>query len=354
METNQTKLSDKYQPSNNGNNGNSSISGSNNGHNNGIVNSPQQNPQQQPQSAWGNFRPTYIQPFERETLFKMMVGETGVGKTVQIITECEAYAKDNPVTGKQARPVFICHPNVLFEPQYMKRFKAHIRLHEVKNAIAPQVYIILPINADGSMMSDQQKRDAIIYLTNNCMKCLLVLDDIDDIFKGAKPRDMDKLFVSHRHRGIDLITTHQFLNPITTQEWGAVTTISLRKTVQSVSIIADRVPNPEILFIAEMMVAEQYDLAHAKFRGGQISEQEFKHRKSFFVEVDIRTNRIIGGYSRDCFIRNCKKYLNLNGRKITDFQKIYSDADGKPVYNRLQAIEKIIQKELWRYYAGRE
>jgi hypothetical protein len=284
----------------------------------------------------------------------MMVGETGSGKTVHIIKECLSYAKDNPVTGKKARPVFILHPNVMFEPQYMNTFPNHIRLSQIKNSTAPQVYIILPINPDGSLMDDHQKREATIYAVNTCRRCLLVLDDIDDIFRGAKPRDMDKLFVSYRHRSIDLITTHQFLNPITTQEWGAVTTITLRKTVQSVSIIADRVPNPEILYVAEMMVAEQYNLAQSKYDGGEISKEEFYHRRSFFVDVNIRTNRIVGGYSRDCFIRNCKKYLNLNGRKISDFQKIYCDAEGRSVYNREQSIEKIITKEMWRYYGGRE
>jgi hypothetical protein len=322
--------------------------------------------QDKPQSSFGqnNYAPSYpkfptnkapyIDTSERETLIKMMVGETGVGKTVHIIKECLAYVQDNPITGKKARPVFILHPNVLFEPQYMNTFKNHIRLHQIKEVSAPQVYIILPINPDGSIMNDSEKRNAIIFATNNCQKCLLVLDDIDDVFKGAKPRDMDKLFVSYRHRSIDLITTHQFLNPITTQEWGAVTTISLRKTVQSVSIIADRVPNPEILYISEMMVAEQYNLAETKYREGEISKEEWYHRRSFFVDVNIRTNRIIGAYSRDCFIRNCKKYLNLNSRKISDFQKIYCDAEGKPVYNREQSIQRIISKELWRYYAGRE
>lgn len=297
---------------------------------------------------------SYVNTSTRDTLIKMMVGETGSGKTVQIIKECLAYAQNNPATGKVARPVFIFHPNVLFEPQYMTTFKTHIRKEQVASVSIPQVYIILPVNTNGSIMDDQQKRDSIIYLVNTCRRCLLVLDDIDDVFKGAKPRDMDKLFVSYRHRSIDLITTHQFLNPITTQEWGAVTTISLRKTVQSVSIIADRVPNPSILFIAEMIVAEQYNLAHTKRREGEISEEEFKYRRSFSVDVNIRTNRIIGGYSKDCFIRNCKKYLNLNGRRINDFQKIYCDADGKPVYNREQAIDKIIQKELWMYFAGKE
>ena len=344
MEASQ-KLSDKYKPTGAG--------GGTNGQG-GNQNSSGQNSFNPNYPRFPTNKAPYLDTTERETLIKMMVGETGVGKTVQIIKECTAYAKDNPVTGKKARPVFIFHPNVLFEPQYMNTFKNHIRLSQIKEMTAPQVYIVLPINPDGSIMDDHQKREAIIYCVNTCLSCLLVLDDIDDVMKGVKPRDMDKLFVSHRHRSIDLITTHQFLNPITTQEWGAVTTITLRKTVQSVSIIADRVPNPEILYISEMMVAEQYNLSETKYREGQISKEEWYHRRSFSVDVNIRTNRIVGGYSRDCFIRNCKKYLNLNGRKISDFQKIYCDAEGKPVYNREQAIQRIITKELWRYYGGRE
>jgi hypothetical protein len=236
----------------------------------------------------------------------------------------------------------------------MNTFPNHIRKEQIPHIKNAGVYLVLPINKDGTMMTDEQKRELVIYAINNLTKVMCVLDDIDDIFKGAKPRDFDKLFVSHRHRGIDLITTHQFLNPITTQEWGAVTTISLRKTTQSVSIIAGRVPNPEILFISEMIVSEQFNLAEKCFREGIISEDEWKKRRSFFVEINIRTNHILGGFSKECFIRNCKKYLNLNSSRISDFQKIYCDAEGKPTYNRTQAIERIIQDELWAYFAGRE
>lgn len=341
------KLSDKYKgKGGGGESGNSvekksdSVTGS--------------NAPSKPTSTFSSFRSSYRKPSSRETMLKLMVGATGMGKTVQIIKECQAYAQYNPITGKKARPVFIIHPNILFEPQYLNTFPNHIRKEQVSRIVNAGVYLVLPINTDGALMTDEEKRSMTIYCVNNLKHCLAVLDDLDDCFKGAKPRDFDKLFVSHRHRGIDLITTHQFLNPITTQEWGAVTTISLRKTTQSVSIIKDRVPNPEILFISEMIVAEQFNLAEKCFREGIISEDEWKKRRSFFVEINIRTNHIIGGFSRECFIRNCKKYLNLNGGRIADFQKIYCDEDGKPKYNRTQAIERIIEDELWAYFAGRE
>ena len=317
--------------------------------NNGGINSPKNSA-----SSFNSFRSSYVKPSSRETLFKMMVAMTGAGKSFQIIQECLAYARPNIVTGKKARPAFIVHPNVLYEPQYMDTFTNHIRIDQIPRIIKPEVYIILPINPNGSRMTDLQKRDMIITAVNSLEKVLLVLDDIDDVLKGAKPRDLDKIFVSHRHRSIDLITTHQFLNPITTEEWGAVKTISLRRKTQSVSIIEDRVPNAEILYVAEMIVDEQYFLATKMFREGRISESEWKKRKSFFVEVDIRDNLILGGYSKECFIRNCKKYLNLKNSRISDFQKIYADNDGKPRYTRLEAIERIIQNELWHYYAGRE
>lgn len=307
-----------------------------------------------PASPYSSFRSSYKKPSSRETLFKMMVAMTGAGKSFQIIQECLAYAMPNIVTGKKARPAFIVHPNVLYEPQYMNTFTNHIRIDQIPKVIKPEVYIILPINPNGSPMTDEQKREMVIKAVNSLEKVLLVLDDIDDILKGAKPRDLDKIFVSHRHRGIDLITTHQFLNPITTQEWGAVKTISLRRKTQSVSIIEDRVPNSEIIYIAEFMVDEQYFLATRMFREGKISEDEWKKRKSFFVEIDIRDNLILGAYSKECFIRNCKKYLNLKSSRVADFQKVYSDENGKPIYTRTQAIEKIIQNELWHYYAGRE
>lgn len=250
MET-EPKLSEKYKPANAQETpvpetpapvqNQEQINGLNSGNDMSHTNPNQNKNQGQNQYQFTNSpQLSYKRPSNRETMLKLMVGETGVGKTVQIIQECLVYATPNPLTNKKARPVFICNPNVLLEPQYMNTFPNQIKKEQVRSITQAGVYIILPVNPDGTMMNDEQKRGMIAYLANSCYNCLLVIDDIDDVFKGVKPREMEKLFVSHRHRGIDLITTHQYLNPITTSEWGAVTTISLRKAVQSVSIIADR------------------------------------------------------------------------------------------------------------------
>lgn len=304
-----------------------------------------------------NPQPSYVDRMKsksRECTFLILVGETSVGKSHSVIQMAKGYVRDNPATGKKGRPFFILDVNG--EPEYARAFPKVIRFYEVGKEWLPDVYRILPIKQDGSVMDDDEEiRSAMIYIAQHAKRCGICFDDLDAYFEGAKPRALSRLFMGFRHRGgRDVVFTHQRLSAIYPQERAGAKIISLRHTNESVESIKERWRNPTLMALAENIVEEQYELAEMMYMRGKISEEEHKRRRAFFVEIDVRLNKIIGKYSKECFMRNCKKYINLNQNIINKFQKIHCDKDGKPIHDRQQAIDQIINTVLWRYFAGRE
>lgn len=367
------RLSEKYVPSRtNGINQNGNIQDYPS--NNNLAESSTQNPQpivqSQPNQQLGqNISQQNIQAQQnsgtssyinrmrskpRECTMLVLVGEVGVGKSHSVIYMAKGYVRDNPHTGKKGRPVFIFDVNG--EPEYAKAFPKTIIYTQVKDNLPPDVYRILPIKEDGMIMEDDEEiRQTMIYIATHSRRCAVVFDDIDAYFEGAKPRALSRLFMGFRHRGgRDVIFTHQRLSAIYPRERAGAKIISLRHTTESVESIRDRWRNPELMAIAENIVEEQYELAEIMYMKNKISEEEYRKRRAFFVEIDVRLNKIIGQYSKKCFIRNCRKYINLNNNIINKFQKIHCDNDGKPLYDRQKSIEQIINTRMMRYFAGKE
>lgn len=299
---------------------------------------------------------SYIQRLKsesRENVMIVIIGETGVGKSYSVIELAKGYARDNPVTGKKARIVFIFDCNG--EPEYAEAFPNAITPKQILSVTRPDVYRVLPIKDDGDLMDDEEIQEAMIFIAKNGKRCAMFFDDIDGYFEGAKPRELSRLFMGFRHRGgRDVVFIHQRWSVVLPKERAGAKYISLRHTSESIELTKGRWKNPEILMIAENMVEEQYDLAESMYQQGRIDKNEWKRRRAFWVDIDTRLNKIIGAYSKKCFIRNCEKYLNGNPSAISQYQKITCDKNGTPIYNREQAVEKIIQTRLWKYFAGKE
>jgi len=290
---------------------------------------------------------------ERQTLIMLVIGMTGVGKSYATIFEIIAYVRDNMKTGKRGRRAYLFDVNV--EPDYVKYFPRTVAPDALQSVTMPECRRVLPINPNGTAMDDAQMRGMAVHLANNVKNGLLILEDVDNYYRGSKGREISKLFTSYRHRSQDVILTHQSLSPVQTIEFQNCTMIRLHKTVDSVDRIADRVPNYEILKISELIIDEQFQLAEQYFRDGHLTEEQYQKRRSYCVLINVRTNRIIGKFSKECFRRNTKKYLNLNKKKIKDYIDMnVDDETGKPTYSRTQAIEKLIDELEMRYFEGEE
>jgi hypothetical protein len=283
----------------------------------------------------------------RQPNITIVCGMTGVGKSYTVIQEVLAYIKDNPANGKKGRPAFIFDTNM--EDEYAQMFPRTVTLDTIPNIVNPECRRILPFNPDGSFMNDEDMRRACVQLGRNLVwNGLLVLDDYDKYCSGsAKTRDMTVLFMSNRHRGQDLILIHQSLGMVSRIELRNATLFRLHKCTDSVDTIKDRFPNYSIIKIAELIIWEQFQLAEEKKH--LMTEKEYMKRRSFFLYINIRTDKIIGNISKECFIRNCKKFIKLNPEYINNYISLYLDGN-KNAMSRDEISSRIIQNDFMRYY----
>jgi len=279
---------------------------------------------------------------EREPMIMLVCGETGVGKTYRSRQEILHYLKDDPTTGKKGRKVLAfdtnSHDYPLFktvEPQYIKALtKVSARR-------------ILPYNKDGSPMSDDEKKEVVENILRHFKNGLIVLDDIDHYMVGAKGQSMIGTLCTVRHKGIDILFTHQSIAKITTSQWQGCSWLRLHHQVDDVTRYKNRIPSYELVRIAQLIVNEQYDIAVDAFKKQQLEKSQYVKQKSFFVYVDMRGKRI-KGCSKQAFIRATKKFIDQE--QHAELKKMMHERHfktGTPIYkNRNEALIKLIKNYL--------
>ncbi|WP_010521189.1 hypothetical protein, partial [Aquimarina agarivorans] len=211
---------------------------------------------------------------------------------------------------------------------------------------------IRPFLPDGTPMDNDAKKEVITKIMKHYKNGLVVLDDIDHYMTGAKGQSMIGALCTVRHKGIDILLTHQSVVKVTTSEWQNCTWLRLHHQVDDVTRYRERIPKYEMVRIAQLIVDEQYELCSSAFSRGEITEQEYKIQKSFFVYVNMREQRIMG-CSRSAFIRASKKFIDQEeGRKVKMLLN-ETDFNGNALYKtKNEAIIKMISDKL-KYHSQR-
>ncbi|WP_046756713.1 zonular occludens toxin domain-containing protein [Kordia jejudonensis] len=274
----------------------------------------------------------------------LVCGETGVGKTYRNKQEIKHYMMDHLAIGKKGRKVLAFDTNDDDYPSFVTVSPNHLKALTKVSARR-----IRPFNTDGSPMDNEDKKEVIKKIMKSFKNGLVVLDDIDHYMTGAKGQAMIGALCTVRHKGIDIVLTHQSVAKITTSEWQNCTWLRLHHQVDDVTRYRDRIPKYEMVRIAQLIVDEQYELASAAFAKGNLSEHEYKVQKSFFVYVNMREQRIVG-CGRAAFIRACKKYIDQEEGKKVRMLLSEEDFDGNKIYQtKNDAIIKMITDKL-RYH----
>lgn len=281
---------------------------------------------------------------ERQPMIMLVCGETGVGKTYRNKQEIKHYMMDNLVMGKKGRKVLAFDTNDDDYPQFHTVSPNHLKaLTKVSSRR------IRPFNPDGSPMDNDQKKEVITKIMKHYKNGLVVLDDIDHYMTGAKGQSMIGALCTVRHKGIDIVLTHQSVAKITTSEWQNCTWLRLHHQVDDVTRYRERIPKYQMVRIAQLIVDEQYELCSNAFAMGKITEQDYKIHKSFFVYVNMREQRI-KGCSRAAFIRACKKFIDQEESRKVKMLLNEQDFDGNNIYKtKNEAIVKLISEKL-RYH----
>jgi hypothetical protein len=277
----------------------------------------------------------------RQPMLTIVCGETGVGKTYRNRNEARLYLKDNSIAGNKGRMVLAFDTNDDDYTTY--KTVSPDELHKLK---AKRPRRIRPFNKDGSPMGKEEKKEVVKKILRYFKNGLILLDDIDDYMTGEKGQDMISALCTLRHKGVDIVFTHQSIGKVTRTAFQNCTWLRLHHQVDDVTYIKERIPKYPIVRIAQLIVDEQYDLAYSKFSNGQITEDEFDRRASYFVYVNLRKQRI-RGCSRAAYIRACKIFIDQEeGRKIKMMQ-LERDFNENLIYkNRNAAVIKLITNYL--------
>ncbi len=281
---------------------------------------------------------------ERQPMVLLVCGETGVGKTYRNKQEISKYMTDNPKTGKKGRKALAFDTNDDDYPEFRSVNPNHIKA--LTNVSARR---IRPFHKDGMPMNDKEKREIVEKILKFFRNGLIVLDDIDHYMAGARGQSMIGALCTVRHKGIDILLTHQSVAKISTSEWQNCSWLRLHHQVDDVNRYKERIPKYQMVRIAQLIIDEQYDLASRAYATGQIGEKEFKIRKSFFVYVNMRQQKV-RGCSKQAFVRACKKFIDQEEGKKLRMMLMERDFNENPVYrSRNEAVIKLISEYL-RYH----
>ncbi len=285
---------------------------------------------------------------KRQPMVFLVCGETGVGKTYRNKHEIKRYLLDNYSTGKRGRKVLCFDTNDDDYPEFLTVSPDHIRkLRQIR------ARRIRPFNPGGMPMDEEEKRGVVKKILQSYSNGLIVLDDIDHYMTGSKGQAMIGALCTVRHKGIDLVLTHQSIAKISTTEWQNCTWLRLHHQVDDVTRYRERIPKYNLVRIAQLIIDEQYEIATSAFNQGQIGEHLYKIHKSYFVYVNMREQKI-RGCSRAAFIRATKKFIDQEESKklrlMLNERKFGTD---DPIYkSRNQALIKLIGDYL-RFHDGK-
>ncbi len=282
---------------------------------------------------------------ERDPFVMLIIGEMGVGKTYRTNQEIKYYMIDNPETGKKGRKVLAFDTNGHDYPTFRT-----VSPNYIKALTKVAARRILPFKLGGKAMSNIEKREVAEKIVNHFKNGLVVLDDTDSYMSGAKGQSLIGALTTVRHKGIDILFSHQSLGKVTTTQFQACTFIRLHHQVDPVTKYKERIPNYPIVRIAQLIVNEQYDLCSKAMDEGKFeTESAYKKQRSFFVYIDMR-RRKVSGCTRAAYIRACKRFIDQEEKATIRMMLNERDFYDKPIYpNRNSAIIKLISDYL-RYH----
>jgi hypothetical protein len=275
--------------------------------------------------------------WKRQPMLMLVCGETGIGKTRRTLLEGFEYLNDNPETGKAGLKIIAFDVNGDDFPMFKS-----VRLDSIHLLKRVQARRVLPINSDGTPMTIEDKRAVVEQIIKQFKNGLIMLEDPDKYMNGAKGQSVVGLLTTNRHRGLDIMLSHQSVAKISTTEWQNCTWLRLHHQVDDISRYRNRIPNYFIVRIASFIVNEQYSQATIALRRGEIGEEDYKYYRSFFVYVDMR-KLLIRGCTKGAFIRACKKYIDTEESRAVKNMLQERDAKDRKIYkNRHDAVLHLI------------
>ncbi len=279
----------------------------------------------------------------RQPMSEIVIGQQGVGKTY-ISTKFLKY-----YTQKYKRSVLIVDKNgeygeykaVYYDPDEENRHKRAMGSGKSgKSGIAgitkPRIYRILCFHKNGRPMDNKEMVELIMTITDYYTNGLLVLEEMNTYIRRHVPEAFYGFLVRLRHRGIDLISHFQRVGDPHPDIWGNAKSLRLHKAIDSVrrSSTAEKVPNYELVRVAEMIVEKHY------LKGTPDGDGKY-----YFNYVDFNKGKLRGSSEED-FREAMRSFLLQNPREVKDLMAEEDDTGHKLYPTKTAAIDKLIDNKL--------
>jgi hypothetical protein len=270
----------------------------------------------------------------REAGMMAITGIQGVGKTYQGMHTIADYVRDKPQTKVRGRKCLIFDTNGEYTPDQfekngIKGFKiTRIALSDVdawchtENSECRRI--------DAKNLGIKEKKEAVEYLLKVYKNGMLVLEDINTyILSVTFMEEIVGGLVNLRHRAVDVMISYQSLRPVEPRIWQNSRWVRMHYQADNVNDIKNKVTNPTLFKIAQLLVNEKY----------------FGGDKRFFVYIHSFANKIQGKFTKQEFEQACKKYLSTNKKYIKEYQQM-NDCSME------EALDGQVQQYIDQYYGN--
>lgn len=274
------------------------------------------------------------EPTSREAGMMVLTGIQGVGKTYKNMYLISDYVKDKLANKVKGRKCLIMDTNgeytqKQFSDNGIENFSP--KLIKVKDIPEwSQSELVECRRIDAKNVSIKQKKEILQYVIRYFRNGLLVLEDINTyILNVTHMEEIVGGLVNLRHRACDVLISYQSLRPVEPRIWQNARWVRMHYQAGNVDEIKDKVTNPELYKIAQLIVNDRY-----------LNQDD----KRFFLYIHNFSNKVEGMFSKKEFADACKKYLALNKKVIKEFKEMYGVSEE-------EAYKKKI-KQLYNAYYG--
>lgn len=266
---------------------------------------------------------------EREAYLIVAAGQKGCGKTYLNQHIIANYVKDKIGNKIKGSNCLIIDTNGEYTTEQFARngvpnFTAKkISLKDIGKFSSSRITEARRV--DTKNLSIKDKLEVMTYCVQNFRNGMIVLEDINNTTLSITHLEqIVSVIISARHRGLDILVSYQSLRPVEPRIWQNANLIRLHKTIDNVSDIKGKVPNPEIFKIAQLIVENKYNSGNNRF----------------YLYINQYENKIDGEFEVKDFEEASKQYLNINKKLLKEYSSIHGVSDEDARIGNVELLKK--------------
>ena len=268
---------------------------------------------------------------QREAGMMPTSGAQGVGKTYQNMYIIKDYVRDKFASKVRGRKCLIFDTNGeytqdQFAANDIPNFPVkRMRVRDVKAWCRSNVVECRRIDAKN--LGIKEKKQILEYILKVFRNGLLVLEDINTyLLNVTHMEEIVGKLVNLRHKACDILISYQSLRAIEPRIWANSRYMRVHYQSEDVDDIKDKVTNPELFKIAQLLINQKY--------------YDGDHR--FFVYVHLLAHKVEGKFTKEEFEEACRKYLRLRSgkKKVKEYKDVHECSDQEAIRGQTEFFIK--------------